>query len=279
MEQRYNVYFSGQLQAGQQLQTVRANIAKLFNADEATLGKLFSGRPQLLKRDCDRATALKYKQAIEKAGATPIIQSAETQGSQPAQVQETSERPNTESRQQTAAEKIAALAAAPDLGGSAAESEPQQTSNISEGGSQPAADPLLAPPGTEVLRPEERKAPEVSSVDTPALEVAASGERLSAVPPPAPPPPDTSHLSEGAVGDIIPNLPSAELPVELDISAIDLSPDGTDLSDCARPEAPPPNLDLSGFDLAPAGSDVVEEKYRTSRDVPAPDTDHLSLKE
>ncbi|MEM1154866.1 MAG: hypothetical protein AAGI44_12055 [Pseudomonadota bacterium] len=279
MEQRYNVYFSGQLQEGQQLQNVRAKVAKLFNADEATLGKLFSGRPQLLKRDCDRATALKYKQAIEQAGATPIIQSADTQASQPAHARETGERPDTKPRQQTAAEKIAALAAAPDLGGSAAESATQQASNISDEGSQAAADPLLAPPGTEVLRPEERKSPEVSSVETPALEVAASGERLSTAQQPAPPPPDTSHLSEGAVGDTIPNLPSREPPVEPDISAIVLSPDGTDLSDCARQEAPPPSLDLSGFDLAPAGSDVVEEKYRSSRDVAAPDTDHLSLKE
>ena len=40
---------------------MRANLARLFNADEATLDKLFSGKIQLLKRDCDEATAEKYR--------------------------------------------------------------------------------------------------------------------------------------------------------------------------------------------------------------------------
>ena len=107
MEARYNVYFSGQLLDGQQLPTVRANMAKLFNADEATLDKLFSGKAQLVKRDCDKATALKYKQAIEKAGAIPVIKAAEaTPAPSPAAPTD---------KPMTAAERIAALASAPDL--------------------------------------------------------------------------------------------------------------------------------------------------------------------
>lgn len=69
MEARYNIYFAGQLLAGHALAGVRENIARLFNADDATLDKLFSGKAQLVKRDCDKATALKYKQAMEQAGA------------------------------------------------------------------------------------------------------------------------------------------------------------------------------------------------------------------
>ncbi|MEM8561769.1 MAG: hypothetical protein AAGF57_06020 [Pseudomonadota bacterium] len=279
MDERYNVYFLGQLQEGQQPHTVRANVAKLFNANEPTLTKLFSGHPQLIKRNCDRATALKYKQAIEKAGATPIIQTADALPSEAEQAPVETRRPDTEARQPTAAEKIAALAAAPDLGAKTSSAGSQPASSLSGETPQSATDPLLAPPGTDVLRPQERKTPEVSTVNTPALEVAASGERLSEAPPPAPPPPDTSHLTEGEVGDMIPNLPATEPPVEPDISNIALSPDGTDLSDCARPAAAPLDLDLSGFDLAPAGSDVVEEQYRSRQDVAAPDTDHLSLKE
>ena len=73
METRYNVYFAGQLLPGQELTSVRDKLAKLFNADQQTLEKLFSGKAQLLKRDCDKATALKYKQAMERAGAQPVI--------------------------------------------------------------------------------------------------------------------------------------------------------------------------------------------------------------
>ena len=76
METRYNVYFAGQLLEGQELSTVRDNLANVFNADQQTLDKLFSGKAQLLKRDCDKATALKYKQAMERAGALPVIKQA-----------------------------------------------------------------------------------------------------------------------------------------------------------------------------------------------------------
>ncbi len=58
MEERYNVYFAGQVVEGYDLHSVRDKLAKVFNADQATLDKLFSGKAQLIKRDCDKATAL-----------------------------------------------------------------------------------------------------------------------------------------------------------------------------------------------------------------------------
>ena len=69
MAARFDVLFAGQLLEGRDAATVRANLGRLFNADEATLDKLFSGKPQILKRDADAATAHKYQQALEKAGA------------------------------------------------------------------------------------------------------------------------------------------------------------------------------------------------------------------
>ena len=71
MDARYSIYFAGELLDGHDRATVRAGLAKLFNADEATLDKLFSGKAQMIKRGCDKATALKYKQAMERAGAQP----------------------------------------------------------------------------------------------------------------------------------------------------------------------------------------------------------------
>ncbi|MEQ9396539.1 hypothetical protein [Haliea sp.] len=69
MAARFDVLFAGQLLEGCDAATVRANLGRLFKADEATLEKLFSGKPQILKRDADEATARKYQQALEKAGA------------------------------------------------------------------------------------------------------------------------------------------------------------------------------------------------------------------
>ncbi|MEQ9464726.1 MAG: hypothetical protein RJQ10_13775 [Haliea sp.] len=73
MSERFDVLFAGQLLEGCDAATVRSNLGRLFKADEATLDKLFSGKPQILKRDADEATARKYQQALENAGARPVL--------------------------------------------------------------------------------------------------------------------------------------------------------------------------------------------------------------
>jgi hypothetical protein len=273
MEARYNIYFAGQLIEGQDLAGVRTRIAKLFKADAATLDKLFSGKTQLLKRDCDKATALKYKQAMEQAGALPVIKAItanETTTSAPAPTP-----PPAPAKAMTAAEKIAALAAAPDPATRRQEPAPPPADNVQPGDGAIA----LAPAGTSVLLPNERPAPARSEIEPPDLEVMASGQRLSESAPTPPPPPDTSHLTEGAVGELLPNLPASAAPVSPDISGIQLTPDGTDLSDCAAPAKAPPALDLSGIALAPAGADVLEQQYRNRPTPPPPATEHLKLED
>ena len=65
MTERYNVYFAGRLMDGHDLDSVREKLARVFNVDQQTLDKLFSGKNQLVKSDCDKATALKYKVAMQ----------------------------------------------------------------------------------------------------------------------------------------------------------------------------------------------------------------------
>lgn len=275
METRYNVYFAGQLLEGHELTTVRGRLASLFKADEATLDKLFSGQAQLVKRDCDRDTAQKYQQALERAGALPIIKAipqAEPEPGEPA------------AKKLTAAERIAMLAAAPDLMPAEASAgqapTPEPITQPTPGPDAEDADPdglsLLAS-GVDVLRPEERQEPVESAVTAPELEIDAAGQRLSSTPSAPPPAPDTSHLSTAEVGELLPGLPSETAPLSPDTSALDLAPEGTDLSDSAAPKAPVLELDLSAIDLAPAGSEVLEQQYRKHEDTPPPTTDHFSL--
>ncbi len=73
MSARFDVMFAGELLEGCDAATVRGNLGRLFKADEATLDKLFSGKPQILKRDADEATARKYQQALQNAGAKPLL--------------------------------------------------------------------------------------------------------------------------------------------------------------------------------------------------------------
>jgi hypothetical protein len=144
-----------------------------------------------------------------------------------------------------------------------------------------AADPgaiVLAPPGTAVLREDER-APQIRrDVDTSGLAVDTTAARLSDEPPPPPAAPDTHHLSMGEVGDFIPNLPSLEIALSPDIEGITLSAAGTDFSDCTAPEPEIAPRDLSALQVLPAGGPLLEEQYRR-REPAAPATDHLSLQD
>ncbi len=271
MDARYNVYFAGQLLEGQELATVREKLAKLFNADQQTLDKLFSGKAQLLKRDCDKATALKYKQSMERAGAQPLIKASQGAATGPAPTP-------APTKTLSAAERIAALAAAADESSYRSDASAPTTDQAEPQATNPEG-MNLAPAGADVLREEERPKPVTREVDTAGLEVDTAAQRLSEEPPAPPAAPDTSHLHMGAVGEMIPNLPSDQAPLTPNIEAIDLAPQGTDFTDCAAPEAETPTLDLSGMDLAPTGTDVLEEKYRKHEQAVAPSTDHISLED
>jgi hypothetical protein len=242
MSTLYDVCYAGELLEGHDPATVRLKLAKLFKADETTLDKLFSGTLQMVKRNCDHATARKYKKAMEQAGAKTIVRS------------------NTSEQQ---------ASAATPTDHSSNQSAPQKSEGEFD----------LAPTGSDVLRPDERPAEVSADIDTSGMEVMATGVDLSdgaAAPPPAP---DTSHLSMGEVGEDIPKLESTVQALSPDISAITLSPEHADLSDCSPAPAPAPTVDLSELELAPSGADMLEEGYRKKTEASAPATQHLKLED
>lgn len=66
---RYEVAFAGQLEPGAQLESVKANLAKLFQADAQRIALLFSGRRIVIKNNLDAAGAEKYRSTLLRAGA------------------------------------------------------------------------------------------------------------------------------------------------------------------------------------------------------------------
>ncbi|MDF3933950.1 hypothetical protein [Pseudomonas citronellolis] len=66
---RYEIVFSGQTLPGADPEAVKANLAKLFQADAQRIALLFSGRRLVLKNNLDEAAAEKYRGALERAGA------------------------------------------------------------------------------------------------------------------------------------------------------------------------------------------------------------------
>ncbi len=287
MQPRYNIYFAGEILDGQDLATVRSRLAKLFNAGDATLDKLFSGTPQLVKRDCDKPTALKYKQAMEKAGAKPLIKAAQqAETAPPPDAKQPA--PAAPEKTMSMAERIAALAAAPDVAYgkerdqvAEAQSAPQAADPGSAAAPQPgAATPgglSLAPGGGELLAPAERPQAPARLVEVGNFETEGDYGRLSAEAPPPPPAPSTDHLHMGEPGETIPTLPRDQAPLSPNTDGISLSPEGTDFSDCASVDEEFPELDLTAMSVAPEGSDMLESEYRRSHDEAAPDTSHLSV--
>ncbi len=241
----YDVCFAGQLLDGHELQSVRHNIQKLFKANPETLDRLFSGKTQLLKRGCDKATALKYKLAMEKAGAKAVIRAREATKN----AADESTTPTAQSTQESNSQ-------APEEHGL-----------------------NLSPAGSDVLRPEERKAPVTADFDTSGITLAAVGTTLDSSNAEGAIAPDTSHLTMADMGETIPNLAPTATPVNPNIDSIELSPQGSDFTDCTPPATETPELDLSSIEIAPAGSDVLEEQYKKVEGAIFPDTDHISLQE
>ncbi|UFH50872.1 hypothetical protein [Pseudomonas sp. KNUC1026] len=65
----HEIVFEGQVLPGHAPETVRQNLARVFQADTARLDKLFSGRRLVLKTGLDTQAAEKYREVLERAGA------------------------------------------------------------------------------------------------------------------------------------------------------------------------------------------------------------------
>jgi len=68
MDALYDIYLTGKLADGLSPAQAAARLAQLFKSKPDTMTRLLSGKPQLLKRGVDRATALKYREALSRAG-------------------------------------------------------------------------------------------------------------------------------------------------------------------------------------------------------------------
>ncbi|MEZ4524470.1 MAG: heavy metal-binding domain-containing protein [Desulfobacterales bacterium] len=68
-EKKYDLIFEGKVAEGQNRSTVAKNLMNLLKTDQSGVKRLFSGEPAVIKKGMDRETAMKYKQAVNKAGA------------------------------------------------------------------------------------------------------------------------------------------------------------------------------------------------------------------
>ena len=68
-DQVYQIVFQGKIAPDSSVEEVKANLAKLFHADEPRIDRLFSGQTMVLKKGLDREAGERYRVLLEKAGA------------------------------------------------------------------------------------------------------------------------------------------------------------------------------------------------------------------
>ncbi|MBK1691800.1 hypothetical protein [Ectothiorhodospira mobilis] len=88
---RYQVILTGDTVAGADPSGVRTRLAALFHIPEEKAGALLSGRPVVVKKGLDAATAERYRTRLEQAGAVAQVldaapqETAATSGEAPGQ--------------------------------------------------------------------------------------------------------------------------------------------------------------------------------------------------
>ena len=187
----HEVAFAGVLVPGADEAQVKANLAKLFQADAQRIALLFSGRRTVIKNGLDEETAKRYQQTLARAGAQVEVS---LMGAEPA--------PAAPPATPAAAATQAAQAVSP------APAAAQPSGDKPSGGrlnvaardeymavfsEVDAPDLPLAPLGADIgdAKPEVAPPP----LDLSGMQLAPVGSDMGqAKAPPAPPAPDTSHL-------------------------------------------------------------------------------------
>jgi hypothetical protein len=211
MSARFDVLFAGQLLEGHDASEVRLKLGRLFKADEATLDKLLSGKPQILKRDADEATARKYQQALATAGALALLRPCE-EGLSAAPPTPAARAPQT------------GLALAPPGSDALAPEE-----------RAPAMAPSITAPDLDLARAGERLAepapPAPPAPDTSHLSLGEAGEHIPGLPSPTPVAvtPSSSLAMEPQGGDLSDCAPAPAAAPAVDLSHLELAAVGADV--------------------------------------------------
>lgn len=191
----FAVVFSGQLAEGAAAEQVKANLARLFKVEVASVAPMFSGKPVAIKKGLDEATARKYQQAFLQAGA--LCQVIDT----------------------AAAGKPAAQAATPTVARAPAMPPAPPRPAVQPTASVPVLNATLAEPGV-LLKEPEKVAP--LRVDISRLSLGAVGETLVQSQPTARLQVDISALSMAEPGAML-KEPEEVKALEIDTSRIGLA--------------------------------------------------------
>lgn len=183
----YEIAFAGQLVPGAQLELVKENLARLFQADEQRIALLFSGRRIVIKSNLDAAGAEKYRATLERAGAVAIVQSLDIEEV------ELAPPPSAPAPAPAPQVQVAAPVAAPVTSSAPGTRVIPRDEYMAAFADVEAPDFGIAPVGVDLQ--DARPDTQAPQVDLSQFSLAPAGSDMGqAKAAPAAPPPDTSHL-------------------------------------------------------------------------------------
>jgi len=233
----YDVYLTGKLTDGLTTDIAAQRLAALFKSTPAAMTDMLTGKPQLLKRGIDKTTALKYREALQKAGVEVAFKEVKNGETAPTSVSTAAPAP------------IAGLQLAP------------------AGADLLRADERAIPPTAHIDTthfsvaelspfPPQHHAIEAATPDTSHLSLAPAGGELLNEAERAQPPvsaPDTSALSLAPTGAPLETLSETTAAVTPDISQLTLAPVGVELLSPEQRQRPSA--------VAPDTAHIQLEKY------------------
>lgn len=183
----YEIAFAGQLVPGAQLDLVKANLAKLFQADAQRIALLFSGRRIVIKNNLDAAGAEKYRSTLERAGALVEV------AAMPEEIEEIELAPPPPVVASAPVATAPSLSPAVAQGGQGRLKVAPRDEYMAAFADVDAPDFGIAPLGNDL---QDRKAePRPPQLDLSSFSLAPVGSDMGqAKAAPAAPPPDISHL-------------------------------------------------------------------------------------
>lgn len=246
----FDIVFRGDIQFGQNLVDVKARLQQLFKIDAIKTDALFTGKPVVLKRGLDEATAEKYRDVLTKAGA--LIELVKSRTLDPLSAE--------------------------------AEKKPEvKTESASASNSAVTGQWTLAPVGSLLAPSSARLAPVNRHFDLSVYTLRPAGGNLLDQSETPKQPSALLSVPEYKVAEVGSNLIETseknELPLlEIDVEDWGLSEVGAPLlaDNERKPDLPSPVADVD-FSLAPVGS--LLEQIKPNIDIKIPDTSKLKIME
>ena len=259
-EQQYNIVYRGDIVFGHQLSDVKLRLQQLFKTDEAKINALFTGKPVVLKRNLDMATAETYRAALLNAGARVDIVADDAKLSTSSVSSPATSSPVV----QPAVNVRAAPASSPS---------PETASAQKVSSTQTVENWSLAPAGVNLLEANQQHPFVPRNIDTSGLALKPAGGNLL----------DANELQPSVPGVAVPNFELANVGADLvradeklvipaaEINAGEwgVAEVGADLiSDDEKEIVLPALINIPDVGLAPAGADLGQIKPQVKPVVP-----------